>query len=156
MRARTRCWFRFLISGLAVVFAGCSRETPKVQVEKTRPLPEVLAGDQNFSAYKPEGPFSEMAPGALARTVFQSPGPAGYRIEVRDVRVTPRKKAEDLTLPGAAFAEVRYGTGVMTAGDKRQDLALGATLSISQGQHFALESTSDQPLIIRVHLLAAD
>jgi hypothetical protein len=156
MRARTRCWFRSITLGLAVLSAGCSRQTPNVQIEKTRPLPEVSAGDQNFSAYKPAHAFIEIAPAVLTRTVFQGPGPAGFRIEVRDLQLAAHKSAGDLTLPGAAFAEVRYGAGTMTAGEKHQELALGTTLSISQGQRFSLESTSDQPLIIRVHLLTAE
>lgn len=155
MRASTRCWFLFLSLTLVIV-GGCSQEKPRVKIEKTRPLPEVSAGDQNFSSYKPATAFEEIAPNALSRTVYQGTGPAGYRLEVRDIRLAPGKKAADLSLPGAGFAQVRSGSGTMTAGDKRQELPLGATWSISQGQHFSLDSTSDQPLIIRVQLLVAE
>jgi hypothetical protein len=141
---------------LGLVLTACSRQKPQIQIEKTRPLPEVPAGDQGFSSYTPKIAFSEIAPMVLSRTVYQAPGPPGYRVEVRDLRVTARRKAEGLTLPGAAFAEVRYGAGVMTIGDKHQNLVSGTTSTISQGQHFSLESTSDQPLIVRVHLLAAE
>jgi hypothetical protein len=144
-----------LLFGL--VLTACSRQPkPQIQIEKTRPLPEVPAGDQHFSSFTPKNAFSEMAPMVLSRTVYQGPGPRGYRVEVRDLRVAAHRKAENLTLPGAAFAEVRYGAGVLTVGDKRQDLVSGTTSSVSQGQHFSLESTSDQPLIVRVHLLAAE
>lgn len=152
---RTRSVPLFFFFGL-ILCAGCSRKKDQVQIDKTRPLPEVAAGDQNFSSYKPANVFSEMAPALLARTVFQSPGPNGYRIEVRDLRLAGRKQAEGLTLPGAAFGEVRYGSGAVVIGDRRQDLALGATLSISQGQRFSLQSTSDQPLVIRFHLITTE
>lgn len=155
MRASTRCWFRFLSLALLVV-AGCSQEKPRVNIEKTHPLPEISASDQNFSSYSPAVAFAEIAPSVLSRTVYQGAGPAGYRLEVRDLRLAPGKKSADLTLLGAGFAQVRSGSGTMTASDKRQDLPSGATWSISQGQHFSLESTSDQPFIIRVQLLVAE
>ena len=154
MRTLTRCWFRLSLLGLAFLSAGCARQKPQVPIEKTRPLPEVSAGAA-LSSYQPANPFTEMAPLVLTRTIFQAPGPAGYQVEVRDLRVAPRHQAADLTLPGAAFAEVRYGSGTFAAGDNRQKLGPGMAWSISQGQKFSLESAGDQPLIVRVHLLAA-
>jgi hypothetical protein len=139
-----------------VVLAGCSGRESKVQIEKTRPLPEVAASDQNFSSYKEAHPFTEMAPTLLSRTIFQGGGPNGYRIEIRELRLDGQKTAENLTLPGATFAQVRYGSGVITLGDQRQELALGTTIPISQGQRFSLQSNSAQPLVLRVHLVSAE
>jgi quercetin dioxygenase-like cupin family protein len=124
-------------------------------VRKTRPLPEVPAGERNLSSYAPAKPYVEAGPAVLTRTLFEASAPSGYSVEVRDIFVDPRKQSGDLRLPGAAFLEVRYGAGVMRAGNQRQELKLGSIVSIPQGQSFSLESTSDEPLTIRVDLIRA-
>jgi hypothetical protein len=141
---------------LALSILEARGQTPapnKVPVEKTRPLPEIPAGDQKFSSYAPAHPYTELAPSVLSRTVFEAPGPTGYRVEVRDLRVAAGKKAENLTLPGAVIFEVRYGAGGIVIGGKRQALELGSEASISEGQTFSLESSGEQPLTIRAYLL---
>jgi hypothetical protein len=159
VRTSTRFATRFVAALLFVCCSGCSRsEAPSVDripVRKTRPLPEVPAGEQNLSSYAPAKPYVEATTALLTRTLFKTAAPSGYSVEVRDIFVDPKKQSGDLSLPGAAFLEVRYGTGVMRAGNRRQELNLGSIIAIPQGLSFSLESTSDQPLTIRVDLVRA-
>jgi len=116
----------------------------------------VAAGDTGFSTYKPANPYEEMGPSLLGRTVFAASGPAGYRVEVRDLRVDAKRKAEDIRLPGALFLEVQSGSGIVTVAGNRQELSSGSTFSIPQSQAFTLEATSDQPLTIRARLVRTE
>src|SRR5260221_2105804 len=111
-------WFSLLFLSLvcALPQSGCSRtSSQQFPLEKTKPLPEVASRDQNFSKYEPPSPFSQTAPGLFTRTVYQSDGPLGYRVEVRDLSVAAKKRVENISLHGAAFVEVLYGTGAFTA-----------------------------------------
>ncbi len=147
-----------LVARCCVVFAvslltSCAR-TPGAPKEKTRPLPEVAAGDTNFSQYQPAKPYIGEAQGGFTRTVFEAQGPPGFQVEVRDVMIAPGKKAEP-RWPGAAFLEVRGGAGTLVVDGKKQELAQGATVAIAQGQALTLEATAGQPLTLRVQLLKA-
>ncbi len=139
-------------STLLLSLAAC--KGPTMSLEKTRPLPETADASQKASS-EPSNPYAEASPGLFSRAVFQADGPPGYRIEVRDLMIAPKKKAEDIKLPGAAFLEVRYGAGVLTQIGQRKELTIGTTFSVSQGQSFTLEATSDQALNIRAQIVAA-
>lgn len=160
MNAARQCEASFLAFSLLLSFAACSRrEAPSqrnLSIEKTRPLSEVPLGDQHFSNYKPANPYAELASGILTRTVFEASGPTGYRVEVRDIEVDPKKRAESLRLPGAAFIEVLYGRGVVVIGRKRDELPPGTNFSVPEGQTFMLESTSEQPLLLRAKLVKTE
>jgi quercetin dioxygenase-like cupin family protein len=156
-RTRKRLGLAACLAGLAI--SGCGDTHPpreQIQIEKTRPLPEIAANDQNFSSYKPANPYQEVAANAMSRTIFEAAGPGGYRVEVRDLRVDAKKTAENISFPGAAFLQVIQGAGAVATGGKRQELAGSTSLSIPQGQTVALEATSDQPLILRVRLVRAE
>ena len=137
-----------------LLFALMGCKGPTLSLEKTRPLPETADASQKASS-EPANPYTEASPGLFARAVFQADGPPGYRVEVRDLMIAPKKKAAEIKLAGAAFLEVRNGAGVLTQSEHRQEVAIGATFSISQGQSFTLEATSDQPLKIRAQIVAA-
>jgi len=141
-------------------FIGCSRNQgssrARLPIEKTHPLPEVAAGDTGYSSYKPAIPYEELGPSVLTRTIFDAVGPAGFHVEVRDLRVDARRKSEDIHLPGAAFLEVLDGSGVLTMAGKQQEVLSGSTFSMSQGQSLTLEVTSDQPLTIRARVVRAE
>jgi hypothetical protein len=116
----------------------------------------VAAGDQNFSSYKPANPYAEIAPGVLMRTVFQAPGPGQSHVEVEDIVVDAGKKGENIKLPGAAFIQVRAGAGTGIAGGKPLALPPGASFTVAQGESFTLQSTSPQPLVLRVQLVKGE
>ena len=149
------------LGALCVLFglSGCSHNQEprrgRILIERTLPLPEVASGDTSFSSYKPANPYEEMGPSILARTIFDTAGPAGYRVEVRDLRVDAKRKAEDIRLPGAGFLEVQGGSGILTMVGKPQELPPGSMFSVPQGQAFTLEATSDQPLTIRARVVRA-
>jgi hypothetical protein len=59
-----------------------------------------------------------------------------------------------MTLPGAAFIEVRSGSGTLQSGDQRQELQLGAIIPISQDQSFTITNSSQFILTMRVYVIA--
>lgn len=132
---------------LAASAAGC-QSRPGIG-----PLPGPPAGEINFSKSQPANPFTSVAPGLLARTVYSADSGAGYRVDVRDLLVGPGQKAS-ASLPGAAVIEIRSGAGVMTMAGQSRELRTGSTLSLPEGQAFAIENTGGGALTIRVHLLS--
>jgi len=138
---------------LLLALAAC-KQPGTISLEKTRPLPESVPGTGNFSS-EPAKPYSQSSPNLFARVVFEADGPPGYRVEVRDLMIPPKKKAADVKLPGAAFLEVRYGAALLTLDGRQQQLAMGNTLAISQGQAFTVESTSNESLTIRAQIVRA-
>jgi quercetin dioxygenase-like cupin family protein len=156
---QTRRLFVLAVCCMSLAAGGCMNKAPthgQIPLEKTHPLPEVAATDQNFSAYKPANPYQEPGPNLLSRTVFEAPGPTGYRVEIRDIRVDAKRKAESVNFPGAAFLQVIEGAGTATIGSKRQELRSGDSLSIGESEQATLEATSDQPLTARVRLVRAE
>lgn len=148
----------FICLVLSVVTVGWVHGTPqqlsKEQAQKTRPLPEVAADDKNFSGYHAAKAFAQAPSGHFGRTLYQSDGPPGYRVEVQDLSVASKKRVDSISLPGAAFLDVRSGSGIITVAEKKQELIVGSSFSVNQGQSFALEATSDYPLTVRVYLIA--
>jgi len=142
-------------AGLLVSFTACKQrpKTDRIDV-KTSLLPEAAAEEKNLSAYQPAKPFAVAGNNVLGRTVFQADAAAGYRVEVRDWKVAPGKQTDSNTLPGAAFVEVRSGAGSLQLGTQKQDLQLGAVVSISQGDAFTIANTSPGPLTLRVYLIS--
>jgi hypothetical protein len=147
------CW---LLSCLVILsVTGCARRPKDDRVDiKTALLPEVAADEKNLSSYQPPKPYAAAGSSALARTIFQADAPAGYRVEVRDWKVPVGKQTDNAALPGAAFIEVRAGSGSLQAGDKKQDLPLGAVVSISQDQPFTIANTGPWPLVLRVYVVS--
>lgn len=115
-------------------------------------LPKASPGESKFSDYQPRNPYSQLATGILTRTLYEASSGNGYRIEVRDLLVGPQQHSASVKLPGSAVCQVLSGDGVLTSGEKRQDLKLGSTLTIPQGEGFSIENKSDVPVAIRVHL----
>jgi len=119
-------------------------------------LPKVSAGETKFSNYQPRNPYSELATGVLTRTLYEASSGNGYRIEVRDLLVAPQQHSASATLPGSAVCQVLSGDGVLTAGEKHQDLKIGSTFTIPEGEAFAIQNKSDFPFVIRVNLFKAE
>lgn len=117
----------------------------------TQPPPAAI----KLSSYEPQNPYSELTPGLWTRTLFQTAVGGGYRIEIRDLAVSPGKKVTKILLPGAAIFDVRSGTGTLTSGGKRQEIRFGSTFSIDDGTDFDLENTSALVLAMRVDVFLA-
>ena len=134
--------------------AGCNQRPKDERVDvKTALLPEVSPDDKNPSNYQPAKPYAKAAENLLARTVFQADAAAGYRVEVRDWKLPGGKQSGATTLPGAAFIEVRSGAGAVQIGDKKQELQLGAIVSVSQDQSFTITSNGPGPLTLRMYVV---
>ena len=159
MKISTSSKFSGLFPCLFLAFAieGCVH-TPRLSVEeakRTRPLPEVPANDKNISEAPVAKAFVLAPAGHLSRTFFQTEGPPGYRVELQDLSLAPKKRVDNISFPGAAFLDVRYGSGILTLGDHKQELSVGSSFSVSQGQSFSLESTGEHPLSVRAFLIGA-
>ncbi len=115
-------------------------------------LPGPPDGAVKFSQYEPENPYTQLAPRLLMRTVYDAESGAGYRVEVRDLLVGPRQKTSQVSLPGAAIFEIRSGSGVITAGGKPQEVRVGSTLALSEGEAFFIENKTAHPILMRVHV----
>ena len=140
----------------AVLLVSCGRRPNNERVDvKTSLLPEVAAETKELSSYQPAKPYAALTSGALARTVFQADAPSGYHVEVRDWNVPPGKQVDTSSVPGAAFLEVRSGSGTLQSGDRKSDLALGAITPVSQGQSSVIANSGQVPLVLRVYVVSA-
>lgn len=134
--------------------ASCSRRPTNQRVDvKTALLPEVAPDDKGFSNYQPAKAYAATDNGVLARTIFQAGGAPGTRIEVRDWKLPAGKQTTPITVPGAAFLEVRSGSGTLQAGGQRQELQLGAIVPVSQDQSFTIANSGQFALTIRVYVV---
>jgi quercetin dioxygenase-like cupin family protein len=138
-----------VLATLVVLQAGCHKEPER---QTTQLLAEARAGETNFSSYAPKNPFMEAGKNLLTRTVLDTPGPDGIRIELRDLFVTPGSTADKVTLPGTAVLEVLSGEGKITTGEKTQELSQGVSVSLAQGATFSLESRGITPLVLRARI----
>ena len=133
---------------------GCShRPTDKRVDVKTTMLPEVAAGDNAFSSYRPAKAYAAYDNGILGRTVFQAGATAGSSIEVRDWKLAPGKQTAAIALPGAAFIEVRSGSAQLQAAGQTQELQLGAIVHVSQDEPFTITNGGQATLTMRVYVV---
>lgn len=130
--------------------AGCQSEPER---ESTPLLAEARSDDSNFSPAASKNPYKEVAKNLLERTVFETVGPSGTRVELRDVFVAPGTKVENVSLPGPAVLQVMSGEGSATIGGKSQELNVGTTVTLPQDTSCALESRGITPLIFRAHIV---
>jgi quercetin dioxygenase-like cupin family protein len=132
-----------------VLLAGCHKAPER---QTTQLLAEARAGETNFSSYAPKNPYVEAGNNLLMRTVLDTPGPDGIRIELRDLFVTPGSTADKVSLPGTAVLEVLSGEGKITTGEKSQELSQGVSVSLAQGATCSLESRGITPLVVRARI----
>jgi mannose-6-phosphate isomerase-like protein (cupin superfamily) len=140
-----------LAAGILFSQSGCRSESEQ---DETPLLAEARPDETNFSSYTAKNPYKEVSTNLLARTVFEATGPAGTKIEVRDLFVPPGKTAEKVSLPGPALLEVLSGDGKMISGEKSQELRIGMTLAVAQGAVFSMESRDIEPLVLRARVFA--
>jgi quercetin dioxygenase-like cupin family protein len=138
-----------VLATMVVLQAGCQKQQER---QTTQLLAEARAGETNFSSYAPKNPYMEAGTNLLARTVLDTPGPDGIRIELRDLFVTPGSTADKVSLPGAAILEVLEGEGKITSGEQSQELSPGVSVSLAQGTTCSLESRGITPLVLRARI----
>jgi hypothetical protein len=136
-------------AALVCLQAGCNQEPEK---QSTQLLAEAASDESNFSSYTPKNPYKEAGENLLARTIVETPGPDGTRIEVRDLFVTPGRAATKVSLPGPAILEVLGGEGKITIGDNSQELAQGNSIALAQDATGSIESRGISPLLLRARI----
>lgn len=139
----------------SLLTVSCKRWTQR-GAKGTGLLPKAPAGETKFSSYRPKNPYTALTAGMMTRTLFSTSSRNGYHVEVRDLIVGPGQHSKSVALPGAAVFEVRSGNGVMTAGESKQELKLGTTFSLAEGERFSIENKSDSPLAMRVYLFQGE
>ena len=146
---------RFL-SFFAVLFAvgyqtGCGGPASS----GTGPLPTPPAQDVKLSDYQPQRGFVQVSPGLLTRSVFvvEPSAKNPYHVDVQDILVAPGKEAVALPLQGAGVFEVRTGTGAATIGEKTQELNVGATFSVAEGEALKIAARGDGPISLRAYVV---
>jgi hypothetical protein len=142
----------FMTTSFAVLVclqAGCDQEPER---QATQLLAEASSAESNYSSYTPKNPYKEAGENLLARTVLETPGPEGIRIELRDLFVTPGRAATKVSLPGPAILEVLGGEGKITIGENSQELTQGSSIALAQDATCAIESRGIIPLILRARI----
>lgn len=139
-----------ILLAFACLQAGCRREPER---ETTPLLAEARSDESNFSPAASKNPYKEVAKNLLERTVFETPGPSGTQVELRDVFVAPGSKAESVSLPGPAVLQVVSGEGSATIGGRSQELKMGTVVTLPQDATCALESRGVMPLVLRAHIV---
>jgi hypothetical protein len=150
MKQRVFSMFVATALGFLVCLQTACQNEPERQA--TPLLAEARPNETNFSSYVPANPYKEAGKNLLARTVLETAGPAGTRIELRDLFITPGTIAEKVSLPGPAVLEVLGGEGKITAAEKSQELTQGVSMGLPQGASFSLESRGISPLVLRARI----
>lgn len=151
---RPASWSWRLALSLLLLMAGCQswqQRGPK----GTALLAKPADNEKKFSSFQPANPLVQTAPGLFSRTVFETPGPPGMQIEVRDLLIGPAQRAENIKLPGTQVAEVRAGGGAVTIDGRRQAIKAGLTFAIPDGKSFTIENTTSEAIQIRVYVIHA-
>jgi hypothetical protein len=129
--------------------SACRREAP----QGGGPLPPV---DSSLKAYDSVAHrFDEIAPGVFSRVVYRTEASVTPSVEVRDVELTAHRTLGALTFPGAAVIEVRSGNGSLRLASKSQEMKVGVSLGLSQGDSLQLTNKDAQPLSLRVYLIGS-
>jgi len=139
-----------ILLALTCFQAGCQNEPER---ESTPLLAEAGSGESNASPAASQNPYKEVAKNLLERTVFETAGPSGTQIEIRDVFVAPGTKVESVSLPGPAVLRVVSGEGSATIAGKSQELGMGTAVTLPQDTSCALESRGIMPLVLRAHIV---
>ena len=137
----------------ALLIGGCRTQNVVAPVEAV-PTPTPAIDKTQLAPDTQANPFKQYAPGLLARTLYKAEQTGDLEVEIWELLVGPGKKSEPAKLPGAAVAEVRSGTGVVTTGEKRYDAKSGTGFPIEDGQAFQVENSSkEDDLTLRVVLI---
>ncbi len=151
---------RVMLSTVAISFtmvlspSGCRDRNVVEPAITSVPSPTPSIDRTQLAPEAQQNPFKQYAPGLLARTIYKAEQTGDLEVEVWELLVGPGKKSEAAKVPGAAVAEVRSGSGVVTIGEKRRDIKSGTGFSIDDGEAFQIENSSqEEGLALRVVLI---
>jgi hypothetical protein len=97
---------------LFLLLAGVCQLSCKQRARGVGLLPRQTPPDAiKYSEYKPEKPFTQIAPGVLSRKAYSADDNSLYHIELQDLLIAPGQKSGSLQLSGAAVFEVREEPG---------------------------------------------
>ena len=133
----------------SLLTTACQGESER---QSTPLLEEARKNEDNFSRYVPKNPFKQIGEHLLERKLFETTGPAGVRIELRDLFVVPGTRVDKLSLPGPALLQVLSGQGKITTAEKSEELGPGTSVTLTQDASFALDSPGITPLILRARI----
>ena len=105
----------------------------------------------DLSPYEPRNPMAQVVPGMVGRTIGQA-ATSGYRVEAREFIVGPGPRRVDVALTAAGVFEVTSGSGTVTTGNLRRDLAAGTTFATPDDQTVSIENPASVPLHLRVYV----
>jgi hypothetical protein len=102
--------------------------------------------------------YRRYAEGVYARQVFVAPSPNGdYVVEIWRFSIPPNTKSEEIVLPGAAAVVVHLGSvAVSRSGGKREDLRLGGSLLLEDGERIAFVNTDRRAANLRVVIFSRE
>jgi hypothetical protein len=150
---RGSCFFTSLSLVLLLsLLAGCGGEPG---LEKTELLPEASARETNFSPHQPKIPYTQISANLLERQIFQTDGPQGLTVKILDLYIPATKTADNISLPGAAVLEVKYGEGRLVLAGNPLNLSQGTTTSVAQGASFSFQNAGELPLVVQARVIVA-
>jgi hypothetical protein len=76
-----------------------------------------------------------------------------YHIEILDILVAPGREPVAVPVQGAGVFEVRAGSGTATIGQKAQELGMGSTFSVAEGEPLKLTAKGDGPITLRAYVV---
>lgn len=95
--------------------------------------------------------YERYAEGLYARRLFSAPSPGrDYAVEVWRFSVPPRTRSAEIVLPGAAAITVHLGAVSVLGSGKQQELRLGGSLLLEEGERVAFANGADRPANLRV------
>jgi hypothetical protein len=100
--------------------------------------------------------YSPFARGLLARSITEIPmrNAPGIEVELWDLLVGPGMITDALILPGAGILQVRSGAAKLAVEQGSQDIRLGQTIPIHEGQNLRIDNSgSSNALILRATLI---
>jgi len=104
-----------------------------------------------LSPYQPPHPMAPVVPGMVGRTLGQA-ATSGYRIEAREFIVGPGPRKVDVSLKAAGVFEVTSGSGTLTIGSLRRELAAGTTFAAPDDQALSIENSAPAALHLRAYI----
>ena len=136
-----------LVLALSMCLPGCAS---RGRANAVGTLPPPVTGAA-LSPYQPRNPMAQVVPGVVGRTLGQA-ATSGYRLEARELIVGPGPRSVDVALKAAGVFEVTAGSGTVTIGSLRRELAAGTTFAAPDDQTVSIENSAPVALHLRAYM----